>query len=1018
MFRRILAVSSLVVLAPACGSGGDQAARDGLDGTSCALQQDEADTTTLACPDGTSVSFIEAEEGHPGARGESGAEGAPGRQGDPGHDGEAGRDGEPGDEGHPGEDGDPGQEGRPGRQGDAGQKGQPGEAGDAGNPGKTCSVECDDQHTVRIYCEDGSEVTYPVRLCGDALPAWLSVGDEHACQVRPTDGRLVCWGSDAYQKLGNGAFVADQVGASFVDTRTLPDAMQTTWELVSVSKFATCGLTPAGDAYCWGNVGIAENGGVTWLPSAVDMSGLSSGTVWSTLTSGINGSTICGITSDGDGYCWGDDGNGERGDGAMASAPFSPSPIDTSALPAGTSWSVLSAGRSHTCGLTVDGTAYCWGSDASGQLGNGRLVTANQATPAAVDVSFLPPETSWSTISAGDDHTCAVSTLGKAYCWGSDAKGQLGRNGVVAPSDYPQLVDDSELVPGTSWSRISAGGEHSCGVATDGAAYCWGNASSGRLGDGRSAGTRPHPVPVQIDALPGATQWAEVDAGGAFSCGLTSQGAVYCWGSDEHGELGNGARSGHQTKPEHSVAVTFGIFPDPVVHPNLLRHGVQNVNEIAGAVGDPTNPSLLMTLLPMETPLEDLTISASSSNESVLPTSNISFWGSGVERTVSLDPVARGSATVTFTVKNGKGEEITFVVDYAVSAQIPDASGRYHSHISDASAAVDVGDGYMLLANDESNRLYLHKQDESGPPLKVWDFMDDGTQLRTTEADIEGGARVGNQVVWITSHGNGRDGDAKEYRRVLFATTITGSGADVELTFLGRYGGGPGGKDDVAVRGLWPDLINWDRTNGHGLGTDHLDFFAATQDGVLPNAPDGFNIEGFEFAADGTTGYLGFRAPTIAVNGTEHALIVPVTNLLELVNGTGVQSGRAAFGSPILLNLGGRSIRALRRSASSQFLISAGPPDGATPGVNDSWGLYTWDGDPNHPPVYNQQLPAPEQLTTGSWESILSVPEPLQPGAPFRLVADSGDTDFYGTGETKDLTPGFQKSYSQLFTLR
>jgi len=1012
MLPRITAIALVVAFTPGCGAGDEQSAHAGVAGTSCTVEADEAGNATMACPDGTSVTFIGGAPGQPGGPGKSGAEGAPGQ------DGDRGQEGHPGREGALGHQGDPGQEGHPGDEGDPGQAGDPGRPGDAGDAGKMCSVACDDEHTVRAFCEDGTEVTYAVTWCGDPLPAWLSVGDEHACQVRPNDGRLVCWGSDAYQKLGNGAFVADQVSASFVDTRTLPDGMQTSWQLVSTSKYHTCGLTTAGDAYCWGNVGVGQNGGVTWIPSPVDMNAVPPGTTWTMLTSGINGDTTCGITTEGDGYCWGDDLSGERGDAASSGALFSPSPLDTSALPPGTAWAVLSAGRSHTCGLTTEGTAYCWGSDANGQLGNGRLITANQTRPAPVDVSFLPVDTQWSTISAGDSHTCAVTTRGTAYCWGSDATGQLGRNGVVAPADYPQPVDSSQLAVGSAWRRISAGREHSCGVATDGAAYCWGRAVAGRLGEGSSAGTRPRPTAVSVAHLPAGSTWSEVDAGGDFSCGLTSQRAVYCWGSDQSGQLGNGAPSGDRLMPEHPVGVTFGIFPDPVAPANLLRHGVQNSTELAGAVGDPTNPSLFMTLLPMETPLEELVLSASSSNESVLPAANITFSGRGVERTVSLEPVARGMATITFVVSNGRGEQITFSVDYAVSTHIPDSSGRYHSHISDASTALDVGDGYMLLANDESNRLYLHKQYESGPPIKVWDFMDDGTQLRTTEADLEGAARVGNQVVWITSHGNGRDGDAKEYRRVLFATTITGSGADVELAFSGRYGGGPGAKDDVAARGLWPDLIAWDRANGHGLGADHLDFFAATQDGVLPNAPDGFNIEGLEFAADSATGYLGFRAPTVDVHGIEHALIVPVTNMLELVDGIGGQSGRAEFGQPILLNLGGRSIRAMRRNASSQYLITAGPPDGATPGVNDTWGLYTWDGDPKHAPSLNQQLPAPDPLTTGSWESIVSVPLPMLPGATFRLVADSGDTDFYGIGETKDLIPGFQKSYSQLFTLQ
>jgi hypothetical protein len=172
-----------------------------------------------------------------------------------------------------------------------------------------------------------------------------------------------------------------------------------------------------------------------------------------------------------------------------------------------------------------------------------------------------------------------------------------------------------------------------------------------------------------------------------------------------------------------------------------------------------------------------------------------------------------------------------------------------------------------------------------------------------------------------------------------------------------------------------------------------------------------------EFAADGTTGYLGFRAPTINVEGSQHALIVPVTNILNLVDGVlEEQVGQAQFGAPILLDLAGRSIRDLRKNASGQYLISAGPPDNATVGVNDTWALYTWAG-VGQPAVFSRELLSPNSTTGGEWDGIVSVPNPLQSGSNVRLVTDSGATIFYGTGATTSLALGLQKSYSQLFSL-
>jgi len=372
-----------------------------------------------------------------------------------------------------------------------------------------------------------------------------------------------------------------------------------------------------------------------------------------------------------------------------------------------------------------------------------------------------------------------------------------------------------------------------------------------------------------------------------------------------------------------------------------------------------------------------------------------------------------GTSTVTFTASRPNGEEVQFAVDYAASAPAPSAGGRYHGMISDASTALDIGDAHMLVGNDETNTLFLYRQAKSGLPLKVWNFT---SELGTKELDIEGAARSGDTIVWISSHANGRTGGVEEQRRVLFATKISGSGANVELAFSGRYGGGAGSSAEVAALGLWTELIAWDQMDGHGLGADALGFYAASRPGVLPNAPGGLNIEGLEFAKDGTTGLLGFRGPTV---GASHgALIVPVVNLLELVDGLGIQSGRAKFGEPIVLDLGGRSIRELRRNESGQILISAGPPDDATPGVNDTWALYVWDGDPAHDATLSLELPQPDLTTGGVWESIASVPSPLVSCSRVRLLTDSGDTVFYGTDATKDLPSGQQKSYSQLFKLK
>src|SRR6188768_64716 len=140
MLPRITAIALVVAFTPGCGAGDEQSAHAGVAGTSCTVEADEAGNATMACPDGTSFTFIGGAPGQPGGPGKSGAEGAPGQDGDRGQEGHPGREGALGHQGDPGQDGDPGQEGHPGDEGDPGQAGDPGRPGDAGDAGKMCSV--------------------------------------------------------------------------------------------------------------------------------------------------------------------------------------------------------------------------------------------------------------------------------------------------------------------------------------------------------------------------------------------------------------------------------------------------------------------------------------------------------------------------------------------------------------------------------------------------------------------------------------------------------------------------------------------------------------------------------------------------------------------------------------------------------------------------------------------------------------------------------------------------------------
>ena len=230
----------------------------------------------------------------------------------------------------------------------------------------------------------------------------------------------------------------------------------------------------------------------------------------------------CGLTTAGAAYCWGANGDGELGNG---DAPFSrSSPV---LVEGGVTFASVTSGAFHSCGRTVAGVTYCWGANAdAGQLGDGTTTNRSRPVLVAGDVRFT-------TVSAGGFHTCGVTALGAAFCWGLNNAGQLG-DGSTTNRSAPVPVTG-----GLRFTAVSAGLTHTCGVTVSGAAYCWGangasGSGDGRLGDGTTT-DRSSPVPVA-----GGVSFATVSAGGAHSCGVTAAGDAYCWGLNESGALGDG----------------------------------------------------------------------------------------------------------------------------------------------------------------------------------------------------------------------------------------------------------------------------------------------------------------------------------------------------------------------------------------------------------------------------------------------------------------------------------------------
>lgn len=194
--------------------------------------------------------------------------------------------------------------------------------------------------------------------------------------------------------------------------------------------------------------------------------------------------------------------------------------------PAGVTFTAMAAGGLHSIALGSDGKIYGWGANTFGQLGNG--TTADSLTPVAASVS-LPAGQHFTAVAAGGDHSLARTDAGTVYAWGSNMFGQLGNGATGGFNSTPALVG---LPSGVT--AVAAGGFHSLALASNGAVYAWGANTFGQLGDG--ATTTSTPTPVQVPSL----QASQIAAGGTHSLAVTTSGSIYGWGNNGSGQLGDG----------------------------------------------------------------------------------------------------------------------------------------------------------------------------------------------------------------------------------------------------------------------------------------------------------------------------------------------------------------------------------------------------------------------------------------------------------------------------------------------
>lgn len=331
---------------------------------------------------------------------------------------------------------------------------------------------------------DGSTTSSgtPVGVVGVADAVAVSVGRHHSCALI-ADGRVQCWGDNNSAQLGDPYVVGwTVVGPTFIaDVTGIVE--------VTCGDFYTCAVNVNGAVQCWGKNDRGQLGnGTATLETAVYEVVKDSGTILAPIRSiSAGGAHTCAVDAIGSMHCWGNNQSGELGDGSTTERDGAVRIAlvnDSGARTAG-------AGSAHTCAVTVEGTAQCWGTNWSGELGDGSLLLSRKYPGVVPSLTGINLVTS---VSGGGTSACALLANGTLQCWGGNTQGQLG-NGGGTSSFVPVAVTGL-----SSAFSIAVGGAHACAVLADGAGWCWGSDASGQLGD--SSTLTSSNVPVQVASFP------------------------------------------------------------------------------------------------------------------------------------------------------------------------------------------------------------------------------------------------------------------------------------------------------------------------------------------------------------------------------------------------------------------------------------------------------------------------------------------------------------------------------------
>ena len=366
------------------------------------------------------------------------------------------------------------------------------------------------EYTFRVEAaneqRDTDEATHSWEVVAGEQTDWIdaAIGSDHICAIS-SESQLYCWGDNEYGQLGDGTTEARSEPTPVGDEE---------WKKVVSTWNHTCGLQSDDTLWCWGEDGHGSLG---------DGSGEDSSTPvevepdWNWLDVSVGDYHSCGIRDDQTLWCWGSNYDGNLGDGTNehSNTPVQAGDDDD--------WAKLSRdhGESHTCALRDDETLWCWGSNFYDALGTGDQQDSDVPVQSGT-------EDDWQMVASGLGHNCGVRSGGTLWCWGGyNPSGEMGQGDKSVVEQPAQVEVSVEFV------SANAGHGHSCAVTSASEIWCWGSNSHGQIAQPTLGEGELSPVKVETEL-----DFEEVFAGPVLTCGLTADEELWCWGTNESGQLG------------------------------------------------------------------------------------------------------------------------------------------------------------------------------------------------------------------------------------------------------------------------------------------------------------------------------------------------------------------------------------------------------------------------------------------------------------------------------------------------